>query len=40
MAGLIAMEHAEKSMTIALAAKADAFRSMHHAPPMLILPNA
>jgi 2-methylisocitrate lyase-like PEP mutase family enzyme len=40
MAGLIAMEHAEKSMTIALAAKADAFRSMHHAPPILILPNA
>lgn len=27
-------------MTIALKAKADAFRSMHHAPPMLILPNA
>ena len=27
-------------MTITLAAKADAFRSMHHAPPMLILPNA
>jgi 2-methylisocitrate lyase-like PEP mutase family enzyme len=27
-------------MTIALRAKADAFRSMHHAPPMLILPNA
>jgi 2-methylisocitrate lyase-like PEP mutase family enzyme len=29
-----------KQMTIALNAKADAFRSMHHAPPMLILPNA
>ena len=27
-------------MAIALNAKADAFRSMHHAPPMLILPNA
>jgi len=27
-------------MTIALKAKADAFRSMHHAPPLLILPNA
>ena len=27
-------------MTIALKAKADAFRSMHHAPPILILPNA
>jgi 2-methylisocitrate lyase-like PEP mutase family enzyme len=27
-------------MTIALNAKADAFRSMHHAPPLLILPNA
>src|ERR1700688_4561862 len=35
------MKHAEKrQMTIALKAKADAFRSMHHAPPMLILPNA
>jgi 2-methylisocitrate lyase-like PEP mutase family enzyme len=29
-----------KQMTIALNAKADAFRSMHHAPPLLILPNA
>jgi 2-methylisocitrate lyase-like PEP mutase family enzyme len=29
-----------KHMTIALKAKADAFRSMHHAPPILILPNA
>jgi 2-methylisocitrate lyase-like PEP mutase family enzyme len=29
-----------KQMTIALNAKADAFHSMHHAPPMLILPNA
>src|ERR1700726_3718124 len=27
-------------MAIALNGKADAFRSMHHAPPMLILPNA
>jgi 2-methylisocitrate lyase-like PEP mutase family enzyme len=27
-------------MTITLNAKADAFRNMHHAPPMLILPNA
>ena len=27
-------------MTIALKAKADAFRSMHQAPPILILPNA
>ena len=27
-------------MTIALKAKADAFRSMHYAHPMLILPNA
>jgi 2-methylisocitrate lyase-like PEP mutase family enzyme len=27
-------------MTIALKAKADAFRNMHHGPPMLILPNA
>jgi 2-methylisocitrate lyase-like PEP mutase family enzyme len=27
-------------MTIARKAKADAFRSMHHAPPILILPNA
>ena len=27
-------------MTIALSAKADAFRSMHNAPPLLILPNA
>jgi 2-methylisocitrate lyase-like PEP mutase family enzyme len=35
------MKHAEKrQMTIALKAKADAFRSMHHAPPLLILPNA
>src|ERR1700681_1379706 len=29
-----------KQMTIALNAKADTFRSMHQAPPMLILPNA
>jgi 2-methylisocitrate lyase-like PEP mutase family enzyme len=29
-----------KQMTIALSAKADAFRSMHQAPPLLILPNA
>src|ERR1700720_342178 len=35
------MKHAEKrQMTIALKAKADGFRSMHHAPPLLILPNA
>jgi 2-methylisocitrate lyase-like PEP mutase family enzyme len=35
------MKHAEKrQMTIALKAKADAFRNMHHAPPLLILPNA
>lgn len=27
-------------MAIALKAKADAFRSMHQAPPILILPNA
>jgi len=26
-------------MTIALKAKADAFRSLHHAHPMLILPS-
>jgi 2-methylisocitrate lyase-like PEP mutase family enzyme len=30
----------KKQMTITLNAKADAFRNMHHAPPMLILPNA
>src|ERR1700723_4063965 len=29
-----------KQMTIALSAKADAFRNMHHAPPLLVLPNA
>ncbi len=27
-------------MTIALKVKADAFRNMHHAPPLLVLPNA
>src|ERR1700686_5100445 len=30
----------KKQMTITLNAKADAFRNMHHAPPLLILPNA
>ena len=30
----------EKQMTIALSAKADVFRKMHSAPPILILPNA
>jgi 2-methylisocitrate lyase-like PEP mutase family enzyme len=34
------MKHAEGTMTIALKAKADAFRDMHHAPPLLVLPNA
>src|ERR1700675_2061881 len=30
----------KKQMTITLNSKADAFRTMHHAPPLLILPNA
>jgi 2-methylisocitrate lyase-like PEP mutase family enzyme len=34
------MKHAETTNDIALKAKADAFRSMHHAPPLLVLPNA
>jgi len=34
------MKHAEATNDIALKAKADAFRSMHHAPPLLVLPNA
>jgi 2-methylisocitrate lyase-like PEP mutase family enzyme len=34
------MKHTETSNDIALKAKADAFRSMHHAPPLLVLPNA
>jgi 2-methylisocitrate lyase-like PEP mutase family enzyme len=35
-----AMNYAEQQMTIARNTKADAFRSMHYAPPTLILPNA
>jgi 2-methylisocitrate lyase-like PEP mutase family enzyme len=34
------MKHAEATNDIALKAKADAFRSMHYAPPLLVLPNA
>jgi 2-methylisocitrate lyase-like PEP mutase family enzyme len=34
------MKHAEATNDIVLKAKADAFRSMHHAPPLLVLPNA
>jgi 2-methylisocitrate lyase-like PEP mutase family enzyme len=34
------MKHADTTDDIALKAKADAFRSMHHAPPLLVLPNA
>jgi 2-methylisocitrate lyase-like PEP mutase family enzyme len=34
------MKHIEATNDIALRAKADAFRSMHHAPPLLVLPNA
>ena len=34
------MKHAETINDIALKAKADAFRNMHHAPPLLVLPNA
>ena len=34
------MKHAEPTNDIALKAKADAFRNMHHAPPLLVLPNA
>jgi 2-methylisocitrate lyase-like PEP mutase family enzyme len=34
------MKHAETTNDIALKAKADAFRNMHHAPPLLVLPNA
>lgn len=34
------MKHAETTNDISLKAKADAFRNMHHAPPLLVLPNA
>jgi 2-methylisocitrate lyase-like PEP mutase family enzyme len=34
------MKDAETTNDIALKAKADAFRNMHHAPPLLVLPNA
>jgi 2-methylisocitrate lyase-like PEP mutase family enzyme len=34
------MRHTETANDIALKAKADAFRNMHHAPPLLVLPNA
>src|ERR1700730_4490952 len=34
------MKHTEATNDIALKAKADAFRSMHHAAPLLVLPNA
>jgi len=34
------MKHAETTDDIALKAKADAFRNMHHGPPLLVLPNA
>lgn len=34
------MKHAEATNDIALKAKADAFRSMHYDPPLLVLPNA
>jgi len=34
------MKHQQTTNDIALKAKADAFRSMHHAPPLLVLPNA
>jgi 2-methylisocitrate lyase-like PEP mutase family enzyme len=34
------MKHAETANDITLKAKADAFRNMHHAPPLLVLPNA
>jgi 2-methylisocitrate lyase-like PEP mutase family enzyme len=34
------MKHDETTNDIALKAKADAFRNMHHAPPLLVLPNA
>ena len=34
------MKHTETTNDIALKAKADAFRNMHHAPPLLVLPNA
>jgi 2-methylisocitrate lyase-like PEP mutase family enzyme len=34
------MKHAQTANDIALKAKADAFRSMHHALPLLVLPNA
>jgi 2-methylisocitrate lyase-like PEP mutase family enzyme len=34
------MKHAETINDSALKAKADAFRNMHHAPPLLVLPNA
>jgi 2-methylisocitrate lyase-like PEP mutase family enzyme len=34
------MKHPQTANDIVLKAKADAFRSMHHAPPLLVLPNA
>src|ERR1700693_5977883 len=34
------MKNTETTNDMLLKAKADAFRSMHHAPPMLVLPNA
>jgi 2-methylisocitrate lyase-like PEP mutase family enzyme len=34
------MKQTETTNDITLRAKADAFRSMHHAPPLLVLPNA
>jgi 2-methylisocitrate lyase-like PEP mutase family enzyme len=34
------MKHTETTNDIALKAKADAFRNMHHVPPLLVLPNA
>jgi 2-methylisocitrate lyase-like PEP mutase family enzyme len=34
------MKHPQTTNDIALKAKADAFRNMHHAPPLLVLPNA
>ena len=34
------MKHTETANDVALKAKADAFRNMHHAPPLLVLPNA
>jgi 2-methylisocitrate lyase-like PEP mutase family enzyme len=34
------MKHAETTDDSALKARADAFRNMHHGPPLLVLPNA